>query len=123
METEKAMVKAKLMTGTYRLQGERSNLSKGQQSPICNLCRISEEDASHFLLHCITQQHKRDPYLKHMEEVMAKHLSPEAMTTISSSDDLKTQLFIDWTHPSIIELAAHGLCTTQTQSYSIKGQF
>ena len=42
-----------------------------------------------------------------MEEVMAKHLSPEAITTIADSDDLKTQLFIDCTHPSIIELAGY----------------
>ena len=105
METEKAMVKVKLMTGTYRLQAERSKLSRGQQSPICNLCRTSEEDASHLLLHCSALQHKRDPYLRQMEEVMAKHLSPEAITTIADSDDLKTQLFIDCTHPSIIELA------------------
>ena len=32
-ETEKAAVKAKLMTGTYRLQSERSKLSRGQRHP------------------------------------------------------------------------------------------
>ena len=99
METEKAMVKAKLMTCTYKPQADRSKLTRGQQLPICK-CRTSEEDASHFLPHCSTFQHKRNPYLKEMEEVMAKHLVHGAATSISSSGDLKTQLFIDCTNPS-----------------------
>ena len=49
---KKAGVKCRLLTRTYSLQADRAKFSRGRESDMCNLCKISHEDTRHFLLEC-----------------------------------------------------------------------
>ena len=106
-KSEKAMIKARIMTGTYKLQADRNKLTRGQQTSTCKLCNTETEDIRHFLLHCNTLKQKRETYLKKMEDIMKEHLPPETVSRINSSEDLQIQLIIDCTHPTIIQLTGH----------------
>ena len=106
-ESEKAMIKARIMTGTYKLQADRNKLTRGQQSSTCKLCNTETEDIRHFLLHCNTLKQKRETYLKKMEDIMKEHLPPETVSRINSTEDLQIQLIIDCTHPTITQLTGY----------------
>ena len=74
-DTKKAMVKARLATGTYRLQTDKHRFSNGKQSSTCRLCREGQEDTKHFLLECKQLAPKRKPYIRKIRDTMQEHLT------------------------------------------------
>ena len=101
-DTKKAMIKAKLATGTYRLQSDKHKFSNGQQSPTCRLCQEDQEDTKHFLLKCKQLTAKRDPYIRKIREIMQTHLSMPEIYVLENSEDLMVQLLVDCTHQNIV---------------------
>jgi hypothetical protein len=51
-EVKKAQIKARLLTGTYRLQSDMQRFSKEKDEQKCELCQIEQENMEHFLLRC-----------------------------------------------------------------------
>ena len=104
-DTKKAMVKARLATGTYRLQTDKHRFSNGKQSSTCRLCREGQEDTKHFLLECKQLAPKREPYIRKIRDTMQEHLTGPAIEIIENSDELMVQLLVDCTHQEITTLA------------------
>ena len=61
-ETRKAIIKAKLLTGTYILQSNKSRFNQYRILATCTLCHQSDEDLAHFLLKCKCMADLRNEY-------------------------------------------------------------
>ena len=63
-------IRLKIVTGNYILQSDKSAFSKKATSPICLLCKKSEETTTHFLIVCEKLEETRTPILnKIIQEV------------------------------------------------------
>jgi hypothetical protein len=51
-DSAKAQIKARLMTGTYRLQSLVARQNQNAPDGTCKLCQTADEDVGHFLLDC-----------------------------------------------------------------------
>ena len=107
MDVEKAGVKCRLLTRTYTLQADRAKFSRGRESDICNLCKISHEDTRHFLLEC-----------SYMEDVGEKHLSlkqymrtPFSENTFDrlKSENLLLQFILDPSHTKCCDVEQYAM--------------
>ena len=104
-ETRQAIIKAKLLTGTYMLQSTRSKYNQYEVDPTCKLCGEEPEDLAHFLLSCPTLNITR---LKHLGPItihipQLSNLCPE--TQIQTLLDPPTSLnFLETSRPVVEKL-------------------
>ena len=70
LSTKQAIVKARLLKGTYRLQGNRSVFNQHANKATCQLCGLGDENRLHFVVQCRALQATRAPYL----EALLRHL-------------------------------------------------
>jgi hypothetical protein len=62
-DVTRAMVKAKLLTGTYTLQANRAVINQYEVDKACPLCGMGPENRQHFMLECPSLQDVRNPYM------------------------------------------------------------
>ena len=65
-DAHKATIKAKVLTGTYRLQAVRARFNQHQADPTCQLCNTAPEDTIHFMLKCPVLADTRRPFLEEL---------------------------------------------------------
>ena len=70
LSTKQAIVKARLLTVTYRLQGNRSVFNQYANKATCQLCGQGDENRLHFMVQCRALHATRAPYL----EELLRHL-------------------------------------------------
>ena len=61
--SHKSIIKAKILTDTYRLQSNKAKFNKYEVDPTCILCKKDSETLEHFVLNCEALKEKRDPYI------------------------------------------------------------
>ena len=120
-DTKKAMIKARLATGTYRLQTDKHRFTKGQQTPTCKLCQEEQEDTKHFLLKCKQLAPKREPYLRKLKYVMQTQLDTSVISTIENSEELMEQLLVDCTHQKITAVTGSKQCWLDEAEAAARG--
>ena len=59
-DVEKAVIKARLLTGTYTLQANRHRFNQYEVDKTCEPCSI---DTEHFILHCTALQEARNKHI------------------------------------------------------------
>ena len=96
-DTEKSFIKARIMTGTYKLQAHESMYNPAV-SDTCPLCGEGTEDRQHCLVVCTSLTTAREPYLSHIRRMMDIY-----------TDEL-CQTLIDCTHTSLSDIVQ--LCDT-----------
>ena len=96
-DTEKSFIKARIMTGTYKLQAQESMYNPAV-SDTCPLCGEGTEDRRHFLVVCTSLTTAREPYLSHIRRMLYIY-----------TDEL-CQTLIDCTHTSLSDIVQ--LCDT-----------
>ena len=65
LEVRRAVVKSRIVTGTYIVQSLRSKFNQYQIDPTCPLCYVEDEDITHMLLRCSALHSARnDPFSK-----------------------------------------------------------
>ena len=52
LEVRRAVVKSRIVTGTYIVQSLRSKFNQYQTDPTCPLCYVEDEDITHIHLRC-----------------------------------------------------------------------
>ena len=52
IDVRKAIVKARILSGTCLLQSNLHRISQYREDPMCKLCKQQEEDIFHVLLYC-----------------------------------------------------------------------
>ncbi|CAC5368827.1 unnamed protein product [Mytilus coruscus] len=78
-EIKKIYICAKLATGTYILQSNKSEHSKHTASPICRLCNNADETIEHFILLCNTPT--REPLIDTILNESSRLLPKESLKT------------------------------------------
>jgi hypothetical protein len=68
-DTQKAMIRAKLLTGVYPLQTHAYKMKKSADD-ICQLCKSAPEDVKHFICQCPALQHIRTPWMERINELL-----------------------------------------------------
>ena len=68
-DTEKSFIKARIMTGTFKLQAYESMYNPAV-SDTCPLCGEGTGDRWHFLVVCTSLTTAREPYLSHIRRMM-----------------------------------------------------
>ena len=96
-DTEKAFIKARIMTGTYKLQAHESMYNPAV-SDTCLLCGEGTEDRRLFLVVCTSLITSREPYVSHIWRI------------IDIDTDELCQTLIDCTHTSLSDIVQ--LCDT-----------
>lgn len=67
----KANIKARLLTGVYTLQSNRSRFNKYEVCATCQMCLVDNEDTEHFLLHCSCTQDVRELYITKLRSLLS----------------------------------------------------
>jgi hypothetical protein len=99
----RAVVKAKLLTGTYTLQCHRAMYSSktNKVSAVCQLCHIDVENREHFLTACQELSEERSPYIAILEKIISETDSKQEWERISTSKRLLSQLILDASSPTL----------------------
>ena len=61
MDVRRAVIKARILTGTYYLQADRDQFQKKGIASMCPLCSATSEDRLHFLTACASLAQIRQP--------------------------------------------------------------
>ncbi len=100
-DTQKAFIKARVVTGCYRLQVHVAMQKQNQHttSANCVLCSEGVEDRAHFLLSCRSLESVRQPHMLELEKV----LQSEQMEKVLNDKEWLLQVVIDPTHECLAE--------------------
>ena len=103
----RATIKAKLMTGTYRLQANQSLWRPGKPSDaLCTVCKRAPEDRLHFVVLCEALHHIRLDFWVKLDLHLRQYSLIDLPVFSDLSPDVKLQLILDCTHPSVTWLVA-----------------
>ena len=70
LDVQKASVKARILTGSYTLQANRSKFNQHDVNPLCPLCKKDIEDRKHFILKCESTDIPRQKYLPKIQTII-----------------------------------------------------
>ena len=74
-DVKKAVVKARLLTGTYILQKNSQAFSNGTVDAVCGHCRLEEEDLLHLLSRCLPFYSIRESTVRSLKDIVISHMS------------------------------------------------
>ena len=115
-DIRRAVVKAKLLTGTYILQANRARFNQHEVNPTCPLCGEGSEDREHFLLNCARLEGIRKPYVQSILKTLPDEIIQQG------AQDILLQIILDCpislgstgrlsrAQRSSIETTSRGLC-------------
>lgn len=81
-EVRKAIIKARIVSGTFILNSDRAKFNQSP-SPVCQLCNLSEENISHFLLECPLLSNTRITYFEPI--YVTQHTTAEVWHSVFQS--------------------------------------
>ena len=93
-DVRRAIIKVKILTGTYILQYNKAKFNQYDVSPICCLCEAAEEDRIHFLLGCSRLNSVRRKYLEKIRSILCG-IDVSISHQIMSNQKLLMQLLMD----------------------------
>ena len=76
---KKAIVKARVLTGTYILQknnNKKQTFSNGTVDVVCRHCRLGEEDLLHLMSRCPAFYRIRQSTVISLRDIISRHVSP-----------------------------------------------
>jgi hypothetical protein len=93
----RAAIKARLLTGTYILQGNRAVFNQYSVDATCRLCGMEPETRAHFIATCPTLEHVRTRYRQQLTRLLGQTVAME----INGDCELFTQLMLDSSSPCL----------------------
>ena len=116
----RAMVKAKLLVGVYKLQADVSKFSNGTISAKCILCKESDEDIEHFIALCKKLEQCRKHYKAAYKNILkSAGIMDNVIASLLISPSNFTKLVLDCTNFHVfrsrhiywkLETVSRGLC-------------
>ena len=94
-DVRKAIVKARILTGTCLLQTNIHRFSQYSEDPTCKLCKQQEEDIFHMLLYCPRLTDTRLNSFKVLRDFVKYHIEYEIRKNSFSTKEDLVQLIID----------------------------
>ena len=86
-DVKKAVVKARILTGTYILQKNRQTFSNGTVDAVCRHCYLEDEDLLHLLARCPAFYNIRVKTVSSLRDIIVSH----------TNIDIWNQHLCDWT--------------------------
>ena len=93
--SKKAQVKAKLLTGSYRLEVNKAKQNQNTVNPTCKLCKLETEDAEHFILRCPTLDKDRAHHMTAIKDIVGD------LATSETDSGTWLQIILDCTHVTV----------------------
>ena len=87
MDVRKAVVKARILTGTYILQKNRQTFSNGTVSSECRYCHLEEEDLLHLVSRCPAFYRIRVDTISSLRDIIISY----------TNTNIWKEFFCDWT--------------------------
>jgi len=103
-QVKEAMVKVRLLTGTYTLQANRARFNQHSVVDTCPLCKTGAENREHFLLHCPSLLPVRQTYIPRLVRVMSINSDNKAGDAFIKDDLLRLQCILDCSDKEVAEL-------------------
>ena len=76
LDVKKGIVKARMLTGVYNLQEQKSKFSKSKISANCILCHSAEETLTHMLTSCPVYHEERKECINSMKPIIDNIMGP-----------------------------------------------
>ena len=97
MAVKRAVIKARILTGTYYLQADRDKFRRIGTTSQCPLCSGASEDRHHFLIACASLNQVRQPYITEIEKRFLQQNTARCVTSALNDANFLAQLIIDCT--------------------------
>ncbi|CAC5361725.1 unnamed protein product [Mytilus coruscus] len=81
-ELRKAIIKARVMTGTYILQADKYKFAHYNVEATCQLCCSGNEDVIHFLTTCPILSTTREKYFSEIREIITYEITAEKWNNV-----------------------------------------
>ena len=103
MDVKRAIVKARILTGTYYLQADRDKFRRTGTMSQCPLCSATSEDRLHFLIACVPLNQVRQSYITEIEKRLLQQNTAQCVTAAHNDANFLAQLIIDCTSKVICD--------------------
>ena len=101
-DIRRSEIKAKILTGTYTLQSNRSVFNQYSINPICVLCEDEAETREHFIAKCTAYEDIRKKAEEKLKLVLENSTSLQIRSILDNAGKF-TQLILDCTHGTIVK--------------------
>ena len=101
LDVRHAEVEARLLTGTYTLQSNRTKFYQFNVSPMCQLCKLNAETREHFLITWECLRKFRTLFFNKLKSVFDHS---KKISSVPADSELCTQLLLYSTHPPIDQI-------------------
>ena len=95
LDVKRAVIKVRLLTGTYYLQKDRAKFKGGSVTDLCLLCSAATEDRVYFIAECGALSSVRLRYLAEIENELTYRNHPTAVANVLYDKVALTQLVLD----------------------------
>jgi hypothetical protein len=96
-DVRRAIIKSKLLTGTYPTQERLAHYSKIKISATCPLCCTTTEDTTHLLMECSATSTARSVELRNIVTLTSSYVGSQVWGLIAESSENVVQLILDAT--------------------------
>ncbi|CAC5386914.1 unnamed protein product [Mytilus coruscus] len=96
-ELRKAIIKARVMTGTYILQADKYKFTHYNVEATCQLCCSGNEEVIHFLTTCPILSTTREKYFSEIREIITYEITAEMWNNVFKNKTAISQLIVDCT--------------------------
>ncbi|MEW8547538.1 MAG: reverse transcriptase family protein [Candidatus Thiodiazotropha sp.] len=107
VDSKRAQLKCKLLTGTYILQGNRAAFNQYTVDATCKLCHTAPETRQHFLAECSAYASERETYIEKLrnnpvlsDEIKRDLRNPELLTQLT----LDASIYVNIENIDVLEL-------------------
>ncbi|VDI70552.1 Hypothetical predicted protein [Mytilus galloprovincialis] len=94
-ELRKAIIKTRMITGTYILQADQHKFTPYTVDPTCQLCKTDNEDITHFLTTSPILSTTREKYFLDIRKEITDKITPAKWNCTFMSKTAIVQLLID----------------------------
>lgn len=92
---KKSIIKARIITGTLVLKKDRHRFNKFDTSSTCPMCKLEEEDITHFLLKCLLHTGARQEPFRLLKNEVINNSEDGTWLNFFNNEERITTLIID----------------------------
>ena len=93
-DVRRGRIKARLLTGTYILQCNRSKFNQHEVNATCPLCQLEDEDTLHFLIKCNALYAYRKESMKELKDIISD-IDESVWRILSNDFNLLTNVILE----------------------------
>ena len=95
IEVRKAIIKARILCGTFTLQVDNFKFNRFNTSPTCLLCHSADETIEHFITRCPRLYSIREEPFRNIKETVIRNTTRGTWENLFNDDHSITKLIVD----------------------------